>query len=66
MVVTTNWTEKYKSKILTANAAIKKIKRGARIFLGTGCGVPYHDVSGILVMCQKIYIGSVRFNILFL
>ena len=36
----TKWTEKYKKKVLTANAAIGKIGRGSRIFLGTGCGVP--------------------------
>ena len=30
--------------ILGADGAIKKIKRGSRIFLGTGCGVPYHLV----------------------
>ncbi|MFX0044383.1 MAG: GNAT family N-acetyltransferase [Candidatus Hermodarchaeota archaeon] len=36
------WTERYKDKILSANEAIKKIKRGTRIFLGTGCGVPFH------------------------
>ena len=40
----TKWTEKYKKKVLTANAAIGKIGRGSRIFLGTGCGVPYHLV----------------------
>ncbi|MHA2601242.1 MAG: GNAT family N-acetyltransferase [Candidatus Thorarchaeota archaeon SMTZ1-83] len=39
-----DWTEKHKKKILTATKAIKNIKRGARIFLGTGCGVPYHLV----------------------
>jgi acyl-CoA hydrolase/GNAT superfamily N-acetyltransferase len=39
-----DWTEKYKKKILTASQAIKKISRGSRIFLGTGCGVPYHLV----------------------
>jgi acyl-CoA hydrolase len=38
------WTEKYKKKVLTANEAIGKIGRGTRIFLGTGCGVPYHLV----------------------
>jgi acyl-CoA hydrolase/RimJ/RimL family protein N-acetyltransferase len=37
-------TEKYGKKIVTANDAIRKIKRGSRIFLGTGCGVPYHLV----------------------
>jgi acyl-CoA hydrolase/GNAT superfamily N-acetyltransferase len=40
----TKWTEKYKQKVLTANEAIGKIGRGARIFLGTGCGVPHHLV----------------------
>jgi len=40
----TKWTDKYKKKVLTANEAIGKIGRGTRIFLGTGCGVPYHLV----------------------
>ncbi|MEE9353658.1 MAG: acetyl-CoA hydrolase/transferase C-terminal domain-containing protein, partial [Candidatus Thorarchaeota archaeon] len=40
----TKWTEKHKQKVLTANEAIGKIGRGARIFLGTGCGVPHHLV----------------------
>ncbi|MCK4483728.1 MAG: GNAT family N-acetyltransferase, partial [Candidatus Thorarchaeota archaeon] len=40
----TKWTDKYKKKVLTANEAIGKIGRGSRIFLGTGCGVPYHLV----------------------
>jgi acyl-CoA hydrolase/RimJ/RimL family protein N-acetyltransferase len=39
-----DWTQKYKSKILNSAQAIKKIRRGSRIFLGTGCGVPYHLV----------------------
>ncbi len=41
-MVTSLWTEKYKGKIVTATEAIKKIKRGTRILLGTGCGVPNH------------------------
>jgi len=39
-----DWTQKYKKKVVNASKAIGKIKRGARIFLGTGCGVPYHLV----------------------
>jgi acyl-CoA hydrolase/GNAT superfamily N-acetyltransferase len=39
-----DWDEKYKDKVVDSSKAIKKIKRGARIFLGTGCGVPYHLV----------------------
>ncbi len=40
----TDWTEMYKKKVVNASQAINRIKRGARIFLGTGCGVPYHLV----------------------
>ena len=40
----TDWTKKYKSKVVDSAKAIKQVKRGARIFLGTGCGVPYHLV----------------------
>ncbi|MFW9810462.1 MAG: acetyl-CoA hydrolase/transferase family protein, partial [Candidatus Thorarchaeota archaeon] len=40
----TDWVQKYKSKVVNSSKAIKMIKRGARIFLGTGCGVPYHLV----------------------
>ncbi len=48
------WTEKYKSKILTPEGAIKKIKRGQRIFLGTGCGVPYHLVQKLAKFADRM------------
>jgi acyl-CoA hydrolase/RimJ/RimL family protein N-acetyltransferase len=48
------WTEKYKSKVLDAEGAIKKIKRGSRIFLGTGCGVPYHLVQELAKHADKM------------
>ncbi|TFF92657.1 GNAT family N-acetyltransferase [Candidatus Thorarchaeota archaeon] len=44
MAANDDWKERYKKKVLNAAQAIKKIKRGERIFLGTGCGVPYHLV----------------------
>jgi acyl-CoA hydrolase/GNAT superfamily N-acetyltransferase len=44
MTVMGDWTERYKDKIAPAKVAISKIRRGSRIFLGTGCGVPYHLV----------------------
>ncbi|MFW9767331.1 MAG: GNAT family N-acetyltransferase [Candidatus Thorarchaeota archaeon] len=43
-----NWTSMYKDKIVTGSEAIKKIQRGQRIFLGTGCGVPCHLVSSLV------------------
>jgi acyl-CoA hydrolase/RimJ/RimL family protein N-acetyltransferase len=50
----TDWTQKYKSKILTASKAIKKIRRGSRIFLGTGCGVPYHLVQELAAHADQM------------
>ncbi len=48
------WTDKCKNRILTAQAAIKKIKRGSRIFLGTGCGVPYYLVQELAKMADRM------------
>ncbi|RDE17488.1 MAG: 4-hydroxybutyrate CoA-transferase [Candidatus Thorarchaeota archaeon] len=46
-MVAAKWTERYKKQVLSAPDAIRKIKRGTRIFLGTGCGVPYHLVQAL-------------------
>lgn len=54
MTVATDWTTKYKKKILTAAGAIRKIRRGARIFLGTGCGVPYHLVHELAIHADQM------------
>jgi len=48
------WTDKYKGKILSADQAIRKIKRGTRIFLGTGCGVPFHLMQELAKNAQKM------------
>jgi len=34
------WKEKYQHKVMPAYQAVKMIKAGARIFIGTGCGQP--------------------------
>ncbi len=43
-----DWKEKYKSKITTAAAAMKLIKSGNSIFIGTGCGQPQHLVNALV------------------
>ncbi|MFW9958324.1 MAG: GNAT family N-acetyltransferase [Candidatus Odinarchaeota archaeon] len=53
-MVATDWTQKYKSKILTASKAITKVRRGSRIFLGTGCGVPYHLVQELAAHANQM------------
>ena len=42
------WKERYKKKLLTAGQAIGRIRPGARIFIGTGCGQPQSLVSELV------------------
>jgi acyl-CoA hydrolase len=50
-----NWKEKYKSKIADAAYAIKKIKPGNSIFIGTGCAQPQHLVNALVEYSSHIY-----------
>lgn len=50
-----NWKEKYKEKINTAAAAMKSIKSGNSIFIGTGCGQPQHLVNALVEHSSHIY-----------
>src|SRR5215831_185452 len=42
-----NWQETYQPQILTAAEAVKKIRPGQRIFIGTGVGEPLQLVSAL-------------------
>jgi acyl-CoA hydrolase len=42
------WKEKYKDKIKSAPAAMKLIKSGNSVFIGTGCGQPQHLVDALV------------------
>ncbi len=42
-----NWQETYQSQILTAAEAVKKIRPGQRIFIGTGAAEPLELVSAL-------------------
>jgi acyl-CoA hydrolase/GNAT superfamily N-acetyltransferase len=41
------WKEKYKSTTTTAAEAVKKIRPGQRVFIGTGCAEPLELVSAL-------------------
>ena len=43
-----NWKDQYKEKIKTAASAMKLIKSGNHIFIGTGCGQPQHLVRALV------------------
>lgn len=40
-----DWKEKYKSKVTTAETAMKLVKSGDNIFIGTACAEPQHLVA---------------------
>jgi len=50
-----DWKEKYKDKIKIASAAMKLVKSGDRVFIGTGCGQPQHLVHALVEHSSHIY-----------
>lgn len=50
-----DWKEKYKDKINTAGVAMKLVKSGDSIFIGTGCGQPQHLVEALVKHSNHIY-----------
>ncbi len=45
---TFDWKEKYKEKIKIAPSAMKLIKSGSSVFIGTGCGQPQYLVDAMM------------------
>ncbi|MGA2171957.1 MAG: GNAT family N-acetyltransferase [Sedimentisphaerales bacterium] len=50
-----DWTEKYKSKITSAAEAMKLVKSGDYIFIGTACAQPQHLVAALVEHSAHIY-----------
>jgi len=50
-----DWQEKYRDRIGTAEAAVRLIKSGDNIFIGTGCAQPQHLVNALVEHSQHIY-----------
>jgi acyl-CoA hydrolase len=50
-----DWKERYQDKIGTAPAAMKLVKSGNSIFIGTGCAQPQHLVNALVEYSSKIY-----------
>jgi acyl-CoA hydrolase/GNAT superfamily N-acetyltransferase len=48
------WKEKYQSTIATAEDAVKKIRPGQRVFIGTGCGEPLELVSALTQRAREL------------
>ena len=43
-----DWQKLYASKVITAQDAVSKIKRGSRVLIGTGCGEPQHLIKAMV------------------
>jgi acyl-CoA hydrolase/RimJ/RimL family protein N-acetyltransferase len=50
-----DWKKRYADKISTAASAMKLIKPGNSIFIGTGCGQPQHLVHSLAEYSNHIY-----------
>jgi acyl-CoA hydrolase/RimJ/RimL family protein N-acetyltransferase len=50
-----DWKQKYKDKTGPATSAMKLIKSGNSIFIGTGCGQPQHLVNALVEHSSNIY-----------
>ena len=50
-----DWKAKYQDKIKTAASAIKLIKSGHSVFIGTGCAQPQHLVEALVEHSEHIY-----------
>ena len=49
-----DWKEKYASSITTAETAVKQIRPGQRIFIGTGCGQPQELVKALAARANEL------------
>ena len=50
-----DWKAKYRDKVKTASAAMKLIKSGHSVFIGTGCAQPQHLVDALVAHSDHIY-----------
>ncbi|HOQ04475.1 MAG TPA: GNAT family N-acetyltransferase [Anaerohalosphaeraceae bacterium] len=55
MMSSFDWKQKYANRVCTAREAMKLIKPGDRIFIGTGCGQPQHLVQALVEYGDHIY-----------
>ena len=50
-----SWVEEYNRRKVTRGQALGLIKRGQRVFIGTGCGEPVHLVEGLANRADELH-----------
>jgi len=50
-----DWKDRYKDKVKPASGAMKLIRSGDSVFIGTGCGQPQHLVNALVGHSSHIY-----------
>ncbi len=53
--MTRKWTEEYRRRLMKRGRALSRIKRGQRVFLGSGCGEPIHLVEGLMERADELH-----------
>jgi len=51
---TFDWKTKYESKVCSAAKAMRLIRSGNSVFVGTGCGQPQHLVHALVEYCTEV------------
>lgn len=51
---TPDWRSKYKEKVCSAAKAMRLIRSGNSVFIGTGCGQPQHLVNALVEHCTEV------------
>ncbi len=50
-----SWEKKYNAKKVSLETALKAVKRGAKVFLGTACAEPPHLVQGLIDRAGRLH-----------
>jgi acyl-CoA hydrolase/GNAT superfamily N-acetyltransferase len=50
-----DWKQLYSDRISSLREAMKLIRPGSSIFIGTGCGQPQHLVNGLAIQAKHVY-----------
>ena len=49
-----NWQDQYRSMVMSAKKALRRVRSGQRVFIGTGCGEPTVLVEALAARADEI------------